>query len=119
MCSNFKNEEKQAMKWFISLFYSIFILYDFLYNYIFPVYVIKSGTKHMGFMGLWFYIIMLLLLPVMYYLHKENKEFLIKCICFGTYISLTIIDDEGGVNMKIRKLEKVKTTGCWWCNWPW
>ncbi|PGZ94164.1 metal-dependent phosphohydrolase [Bacillus pseudomycoides] len=94
-----KNEEKQATKWFVSLFYLIFILYDFLYNYIFPVYVTKSGTKHMSFMGLWFYIIMLLLLPIMYYAFKENKESLIKYICFGTYISLTIINDIGSYLM--------------------
>lgn len=53
----------------------------------------------MSFMGLWFYIIMLLLLPVMYYLSKENKEFSIKYICFSTYISLATIDDVGSYLM--------------------
>ncbi|MGG2093944.1 HD-GYP domain-containing protein [Bacillus sp. S13(2024)] len=94
-----EREEKQATKWFVSLFYSVFILYDFLYNYIFPVCIVKDGTKHISFMGPWFYIIMLLLLPVMYYVFKENKESLIKYICFGIYILLTIIDDIGSYLM--------------------
>lgn len=97
--STLESEEKQATKWFVALFYSIFILYDFLYNYIFPVYVAKSDIKHMSFMGPWFYIIMFLLLPAMYYVFKENKVFLIKYICFGTYILLTIMEDIGSYLM--------------------
>ncbi|MGG2067395.1 HD-GYP domain-containing protein [Bacillus sp. S14(2024)] len=97
-----EREEKQATKWFVSLFYAIFILYDFLYNYIFPVYVAKNGTKHISFMGLWFYIIMFLLLPAMYYVFKENKGFLIKYICLGAYILLTIIEDIGNYLMHPR-----------------
>ncbi|MFD0767836.1 HD-GYP domain-containing protein [Bacillus sp. CGMCC 1.60114] len=94
-----ESEEKQATKWFVSLFYSIFILYDFLSRYIFPNYIFKNGTDHTGFMGIWFYIIMMLLLPSMYYILKKNNGKLIKYICFGVYILLTIIEDLGSYLM--------------------
>ena len=97
-----RTEERNTVKWFISLFYLCFILYDFLCNYIFPIFIMKNSTTSTSFMGPWFYIVMVLLLPVMYYVFQKNNEQSIKYICFSVYILLTIIEDLGSYLMHPR-----------------
>lgn len=88
------NEEKQNVKWFLSLFYIILVSYDVFYYYIYPKYVLDG--KHLGFPSVfsyWFYLIIISLFPLALYLNKRKKSYLVKYIYFISYIVLTILND--------------------------
>lgn len=83
-----KIEEIKAIKLFTVLFYFVYIAYDFFYYYLFPY--IKH--QEVGFpekgLGYFMYVMILLLLPVVYYLIKKERPFLIKYIYFFAFLLL-------------------------------
>lgn len=81
-------EEIKAIKLFTVLFYFVYIAYDLIYYYLVPY--IKH--EEVGFpekgLGYLMYIIILLLLPFVYYLIKKERPFLIKYIYFYAFLLL-------------------------------
>jgi putative nucleotidyltransferase with HDIG domain len=91
--SALRSAEQRTVTWFITLFYIISIGYDLMYYYFLPKYV--SG-KDLGFtnpFSYWVHVIMLLLIPLVYYLNKNQKEYLIKYIYSATYLVLTLVSE--------------------------
>lgn len=91
--SELRNEEQRTITWFISLFYLISISYDLLYYFIRPKYFTHED---MGFPSNFYYVIYVImfgLLPIIFYLKKNNKSYLIKYIYSATYLLITVIID--------------------------
>jgi putative nucleotidyltransferase with HDIG domain len=81
----FAHEEKRTVKWFLVYFYIILIGYDVFYYYIAPVHITH---KKIGFPShFWYinYIVLAILIPVIHYLGRENKQAQIKYVFFITY----------------------------------
>jgi putative nucleotidyltransferase with HDIG domain len=90
--SSLRNEEQRTVTWFITLFFIISVGYDSFYFFIYPN--IKGTT--VGFphaFYFWIYIIMFGLVPFLYFLTKNKKEYLIKYVFSVAYILLTIAND--------------------------
>ncbi|WP_216829760.1 HD-GYP domain-containing protein [Alkalihalobacterium elongatum] len=83
------NEEQQTIKWFLLLFYIILFSYDIFYHFFIKA---EPGLPTVG-LSYWFHIILVALLPIAYYLIKNNKPEKIKYIYFLTFSFLTIIND--------------------------
>ncbi|MFZ3579968.1 HD-GYP domain-containing protein [Virgibacillus sp. DJP39] len=92
--STLLNEEQRTVKWFLWLFYIIYFGYDIFYHYFLPdtPWGNISNLPNHG-LDYWMYIIMLGLLPVSYYLMKNQNPWLIKYIYFITFTSTNILND--------------------------
>jgi putative nucleotidyltransferase with HDIG domain len=80
------HEEQRIVKWFLLFFYFIFIGYDFFYYYLVPVFIThKNGSLPSD---IWYinYLILAILIPIMYYLSKVNKQFWIKYVFIICYL---------------------------------
>jgi putative nucleotidyltransferase with HDIG domain len=91
--SDLRNEEQRTLTWFITLFYLISISYDLLYYLIRPLYF---TIEKIGFQNNLYYVIYVIiigLLPLVYYLNKNNKGYLTKYIISATYLFLTTVSD--------------------------
>ncbi|EKN66108.1 HD domain-containing protein [Neobacillus bataviensis LMG 21833] len=79
-------EEKQTVKWFLLFFYIILLGYDFFYYYILPIFIRheKGGFPS----NFWWinYFVLAVLIPVMIYLSKLNRQFWIKYVFFISYL---------------------------------
>ncbi|WHY68000.1 HD-GYP domain-containing protein [Neobacillus sp. SuZ13] len=86
------HEEKRIMKWFLSLFYLIFIGYDYFYYYIFKVINNKKGGLPSNF---WYitYFVLIILIPISYYLYKVNKGYWVKYVFSITYLLTVFVVD--------------------------
>ncbi|NHC18335.1 HD-GYP domain-containing protein [Bacillus sp. MM2020_4] len=87
------HEERQTVKWFLLFFYIILIGYDFLYYYFLPVFIRhKAGGLPSNF---WYitYFVLAILIPVIFYLNKVNKQFWIKYLVFISYLLSSFIVD--------------------------
>ncbi|MEH7549832.1 HD-GYP domain-containing protein [Neobacillus vireti] len=82
----FPHEEQRTVKWFLIFFYIIMIGYDFFYYYFLPVHIkhVKGGFPS----NFWYlnYIVLTLLIPVILYLSKKNKQSWIKYVFFISYL---------------------------------
>ncbi|WP_423801114.1 HD-GYP domain-containing protein [Neobacillus sp. SAB-20_R2A] len=87
------HEEKQTVKWFLVFFYIILLGYDFFYYYLFPVFIAKKDIGVPNKYLYLTYIVILILLPVSYYLIRKNKQSLIKYVFFVSYLFTTFIVD--------------------------
>ncbi|WP_077620602.1 ATP-binding protein [Bacillus sinesaloumensis] len=86
------HEERKALRLYLLLFYTILVLYDLVYYYLYPV--LNNARKGLPTdLGYGVYIIMFALLPLSFYLKKTDKIYLIKYIYVLTYLLLTGIDD--------------------------
>ena len=87
------HEEQRTVKWFLIFFYIIVIGYDFFYYFFLPIFVTdkKSGVPS----NFWYinYVVLLILIPVMYYLSKVNKQSWIKYVFIISYLSTAFIVD--------------------------
>lgn len=87
------NEEQRNVKWFLLCFYIIMIGYDVFYYYLLPIYIThkKSGFPS----DFWYinYLVLIILIPVYFYLNKVNKTFWIKYVFFICYLFTTFIVD--------------------------
>ncbi len=80
------HEEQRTVKWFLVLVYIISLGYDLFYYYLLPV---LNSSKKNGFpSNYWYatYIVLLMLIPVFYYLNKANKISIIKYVFFISYL---------------------------------
>ncbi|ETI70588.1 HD-GYP domain-containing protein [Neobacillus vireti] len=82
------HEEKRTVKWFLLFSYIILFGYDFFSYYLFPNFIAHKDIVPPRFLYLT-YIIVLLLIPIVYYLNKVKKQFWIKYVFSITYIITT------------------------------
>ncbi|WP_374717941.1 HD-GYP domain-containing protein [Neobacillus sp.] len=87
------HEEQQTVKWFLLFFYIILLGYDFFYYYVVPAFITSSKI---GFpSNYWYlnYIVLFLLIPVIVYLYKTNKQSKIKYVITISYLSVSFVVD--------------------------
>jgi putative nucleotidyltransferase with HDIG domain len=89
---NLRNEEGRTVKWFLVLFYIIYIAFDLGYTLIVK-YIPKLNDGAPDLLRIWIYIIMFALIPFAYNLYKKQKYHLIKYLYFICYTSLTLLND--------------------------
>ncbi|MDR7238320.1 HD domain-containing phosphohydrolase [Neobacillus drentensis] len=81
-----RHEEQRTVKWFLIFFYIILVGYDFFYYYFLPVHV---KNEHSGLpSNFWClnYIVLAILIPIIFYLNKVNKQFWVKYVFFISYL---------------------------------
>lgn len=88
-----ESEEKQSLHWFLSLFIFIMAFYDLICYYLMPKYMPYGVVELPSVMGYWFYVGMLINIPIFWYLKKINKQRYIKYIIFLVYIALSLFND--------------------------
>ncbi|MDP4162042.1 MAG: HD-GYP domain-containing protein [Bacillota bacterium] len=84
-------EEKRIVKWFLMLFYIVIFSFDTCYYFLIPKYILHQKV---GFPSLWsflLYAVILVLLPIVYLLNKYHKYYLVKYICFVSYMTTAAI----------------------------
>ncbi|SHG05771.1 HD-GYP domain-containing protein [Ornithinibacillus halophilus] len=88
------SEEKLATKWFLWLFYILYLTYDITYYYIIPMgpWQLEINQPRAG-LNIFIYIIMLGLLPLAIRLMKKQRPEPIKYIYFIVFTSLNLIND--------------------------
>jgi putative nucleotidyltransferase with HDIG domain len=91
--SELRNEEQRTITWFITLFYLISVSYDLLYSFIRPMYFTHEKIGFQNNLYFVVYVIMFGLLPITFYLNKNNKAYLIKYFYSATYLLITVIID--------------------------
>lgn len=91
--SSLNHEEIKAIGWFMALFYGISIVYDFFYYFIYAKYVLKVEPGLPGVFGYWYYLGMILLLPLGYFLKNNNRTSSIKYLFIVSFVILSIIND--------------------------
>jgi len=88
------HEEQRSVVLFLWLFYLISFSYDILFFYVIPHY---TGQPNFNIfregLGIWFYIILLLLLPIAIYLIKKGKPNPVKYVYFVTYMILSMVNE--------------------------
>ncbi|MEW9050895.1 MAG: HD-GYP domain-containing protein [Neobacillus sp.] len=87
------HEEKQTVKWFLGFFYLLLIGYDFFYYYLFPVHIAQKELELPSNFLYLTYIVLLIIIPVAYYLYNSNKQSSIKYVVFTSYLIITLIVD--------------------------
>ncbi|WP_079505367.1 HD-GYP domain-containing protein [Mesobacillus jeotgali] len=87
------HEEKRALKWFITLFYILFISFEIFYYFLFPKYVTHSDVLIFANYRYFYHLLILLLLPGVFLLLKKGKLYAIKFIFFLGFIVITILND--------------------------
>nr|WP_304215185.1 ATP-binding protein [Fredinandcohnia onubensis] len=86
------HEEKKALRLYLILFYSIFVLYDFFYYFIYPIFIQAKIGLPTDF-AYAAYILVIVLIPVSFYLKKIGKLHLIKYFYVLAYLLVTGMDD--------------------------
>jgi putative nucleotidyltransferase with HDIG domain len=86
-----QHEEKRTVKWFLIISYIILIGYDVFYYYIAPGTIVDSEPGFPGNPWVWglIYLVLLIFIPVAYYLSKKKKDYLIKYVFILSYLSIT------------------------------
>jgi putative nucleotidyltransferase with HDIG domain len=87
------HEEKQTVKWYLFISYIILIGYDVLYYYILPGSIVdrKQGfPSHFWYIT---YVVLLALIPVMYYLSRTNKQEWVKYVFMIGYLCASFLAD--------------------------
>ncbi|MEH7383428.1 HD-GYP domain-containing protein [Bacillus sp. JJ1533] len=87
------SEEKGTLKWFLTLFYLIMVVYDVFYYFIYPKFITNTSVGLPSKFGYFVYLIMIALIPVAIYLSKKDKHFLVKYLVVLTYLVLSICND--------------------------
>jgi putative nucleotidyltransferase with HDIG domain len=93
MESALRNEEQRTVAWFVTLFYLILLIYDIFYYFIRPKFQVDGHIGLPNIFSYIVYIIMFALIPIVFYLNKNSKEYLIKYLYSVLYLVLTIITD--------------------------
>lgn len=98
MLNNFKDpslnhEEGRAIKWFLALFYVLFILFDIFYYFIYPTYISNQEVSPFNSSQYLYYLLVLLILPFVFMLLKKGYLFFVKYFFFISYTLLTILHD--------------------------
>ncbi|OCA83058.1 metal-dependent phosphohydrolase [Bacillus sp. FJAT-27225] len=85
------NEEERSLKWFIALFYIISLGFDLFYDFVMPK--LSQDINIDDVMGYTVYIILLLLIPIAWYLFRTGRSYYVKYIYFITYTVLSLLND--------------------------
>lgn len=88
------HEEKRTVKWYLLISYILIIGWDLFYYYISPKYI--ETNEDMGLPNnIWYlnYILLLVVLPIGYYLSKVNKQNWIKYVFIISYFSVSFLVD--------------------------
>jgi putative nucleotidyltransferase with HDIG domain len=86
--------EKRALKWFLILFYVIYIVFDMIYSFI-SRYIpkLKDDGNIFDNFSILIYVIIFALIPIAYYLNKRKKYYLIKYIYFTSYTFISCMHE--------------------------
>ncbi|MDQ0973464.1 putative nucleotidyltransferase with HDIG domain [Neobacillus niacini] len=90
------HEEKQTVKWYLLISYILIIGWDLFYYYISPKYIETNGVIGLpNDNKIWYlnYIVLLVILPIGYYLSKVNKQYWIKYVFIISYLSVSFLVD--------------------------
>ena len=90
---NMINEEIKAVNMFLILFYTVFILYDLYYYFLYPK-CIDGGIVGLpeGGLGYWLYIIVIGFLPIGIYLKRKGKPQTVKYVFTIGYVVVDTIN---------------------------
>jgi putative nucleotidyltransferase with HDIG domain len=91
--SSLRNAEQRTAAWFIILFYLISVSYDLFYYFIRPKYISDGEVGFPTTFNYWIYVIMFALVPLVLYLNRNKKVYLIKYIYTVSYLLLTFLND--------------------------
>jgi putative nucleotidyltransferase with HDIG domain len=88
------HEEKRTVKWYLLISYILIIGWDAFYYYISPKYIETNGVVGLP-NNIWYlnYIVLLVILPIGYYLSKVNKQYWIKYVFIFSYLSVSLLVD--------------------------
>jgi putative nucleotidyltransferase with HDIG domain len=89
---NLKNEEARTVKWFLVLFYIIYVSFDLTYKMI-TKFIPRLRDDAPDVLRIWVYVFIFALIPVAIILYKQQKHHLIKYIYFISYTFLTFLND--------------------------
>jgi putative nucleotidyltransferase with HDIG domain len=90
------HEEKQTVKWYLLISYILIIGWDLFYYYISPKYIETNGVIGLPNNNkIWYlnYIVLLVILPIGYYLNKVKKQYWIKYVFIISYLSVSFLVD--------------------------
>jgi putative nucleotidyltransferase with HDIG domain len=87
------HEEKRALKWFITLFYILFISFEIFYYYINPTYVTHEDVLIFANYRYYYHLLILMLLPSVFLILKKGKLYSVKFAFFLGFIAITILYD--------------------------
>jgi putative nucleotidyltransferase with HDIG domain len=90
------HEEKQTVKWYLLISYILIIGWDLFYYYISPKYIETNGVIGLpNDNKIWYlnYIVLLVIMPIGYYLSKVNKQYWIKYVFIISYLSVSFLVD--------------------------
>jgi putative nucleotidyltransferase with HDIG domain len=83
------NEEERALKWFLSLFYMVYIFYEVFYHTFYK----NIDTNLPREINIWMYLWLLLMLPLPTYFKNKGKLHLVKYIFVIGYFIVSIISE--------------------------
>jgi HD-GYP domain-containing protein (c-di-GMP phosphodiesterase class II) len=83
------NEEKRALKWFLTLFYLVYFSYEIFYHTIY-INLDLGLPRDVNYL---MYFLLILLYPLSLYLIKRGKVFLVKYVFVISYIIISIINE--------------------------
>ena len=86
-------EEEKAIKLFLLLFNVIFFFWDIFYYYIMPYITRGVFDFQRDGLGIWYYIIILLVLSVSIYFVKKGNIYIVKYIYINSYLCIDLIDN--------------------------
>lgn len=83
------NEEQRALKWFLSLFYLVYIFYEVFYHAFYK----NIDTNLPREVNIWMYVWLLIMLPLPIYFKNKGKLHLVKYIFVIGYFIVSIISE--------------------------
>lgn len=83
------DEEQRALKWFLSLFYMIYVFYELFYHAFYK----KIDLDLPREVNIWMYISLIILLPLSFFIIKKRKLYSVKYFFVISYIALSIINE--------------------------
>lgn len=86
-------EERRAIKWFMTLFYGLFIAFDVFYFYIYPRHILHQDIEFFGIYRYYYYLLVVLLLPIVMFMSKRANLSSVKYFFVIIYLILTVLND--------------------------
>lgn len=83
------DEEQRAIKWFLALFYLIYIFYEFFYHFFYKN-IDSNLPRDITYLT---YIGLILLLPMPWFFKRQEKVYLVKYIFVIGYLIVSIINE--------------------------
>lgn len=87
------HEEKRAIKWFLALFYILFISFEIFYYFLHPKYVLHTDVLIFDNSRYYYHLLIFLLFPLVIAMLKKGKLYLVKYLFFLGIIFITILYD--------------------------